>query len=140
MDKNEIIERVKAINPKMSDIDKFIELQKIELEVFKDRNSPEAYGGAYKQSGLLGIIVVLRNKLARISHFNPEMTAVKINTDDIVDQLIDMSTYNKMGMICVIEDILPLLAKEEETREDGTSADLANMLKEGLNGDTSIQE
>ena len=89
-----------------TDQGKFDRILKICSEIFASRNSKRRYAGAWKEGGLAGVMVVLRNKINRAIQSNPEKTEIKIIVENIDDTLIDIINYCIMGLISYQEDIL----------------------------------
>jgi len=93
----------------MSDpVQQMMEVQQRGLELFKKKNKD--YGNAYKEYGLIGVLVRLEDKIKRcLSISNSGITLV--DDERLEDTLLDLHNYAAMA----------LTLKTQETKEPDTN-------------------
>jgi hypothetical protein len=100
----------------MSDpVQQMMEVQQRGLELFKKKNKD--YGDAYKEYGLVGVLVRLEDKIKRcLSISNSGITLV--DDERLEDTLLDLHNYAAMA--------LTLMNKKQEIKEPDTNKGLFN--------------
>jgi len=84
-------------------VQQMMDVQSRGLELFKKKNKD--YGNAYKEYGLIGVLVRLEDKIKRcLSITNSGITLV--HDERLEDTLIDLHNYAAMALMLISEDKL----------------------------------
>jgi len=77
-------------------INNFKEIQNEGLELFIKKNID--YGDAFKDCGLIGILVRINDKIKRMQNIT-DTSITLINTENLRDTLIDLQNYSTLAIL-----------------------------------------
>ena len=87
-------------------MDRVTQLKKIQveaLELFKKKNAD--YGDAFANSGPIGVIVRMGDKIQRLSSVTKEAIRFEIQSETIRDTLLDLHNYAAMALMLLDETL-----------------------------------
>jgi len=85
----------------MEDKERFANLQKETFELFRKKNVD--YGSAFKEYGVIGILVRMNDKIKRFQNIS-KTGIILVGNEKIRDTLLDLSNYALMGAMLLDED------------------------------------